>query len=317
MPLALNSTTSNILRARTLFVVIIALFVASSSLFAANEEEQPIASVNRRPVTASQLRLQFFQQAGRSLAAQNNQEELIDKLIDRELIRQFLEKKKIEADSQMLARRMELLTSALERRGENLEDQLAKLEITTDDLEEMLAFEIAWRTYVTKTLDERRIREFWKSNQRDFDGTRVTASQIFLSFPSDATPKDRQQILERLSGIRDSVLSGKANFAHAASENSESPSKTQGGRIGSFERYGQVSDAIASVAFATSPGTISEPFTTEHGAHIVFVEEVSPGDLSLEDARPEVVNKLTQQMWNEQVATQRKTARIRVFTPTE
>ncbi|TWT50099.1 Foldase protein PrsA precursor [Thalassoglobus neptunius] len=297
------------------FMAMIALLSVQPNAFGADDDSQPIASVNRHPVTASQLQLQFFQQAGSSLPVQHDQAQLIEKLIDRELIRQFLEKKKIEADPQVLARRLELLSSALESRGENLDDQLAKLAITIDDLSEMLAFEIAWRTYVTKSLDERRIREFWEANRQSFDGTRVTASQIFLSFPSEATPEDRKRTAERLTDIRKSILSGKVNFAESAREHSDSPSKSQGGRIGSFERYGQVSDDIAKVAFETSPGMISEPFTTEHGAHIVLVEEVTPGDLSLEDARPELINKLAQQMWNERVATERKTARIRVFAP--
>ena len=50
------------------------------------------------------------------------------------------------------------------------------------------------------------------------------------------------------------------------------------------------------VAFATEKGEISPPFQTRFGIHILTVTEVEPGDLTLEDARPELLEFLAEEL---------------------
>ena len=46
--------------------------------------------------------------------------------------------------------------------------------------------------------------------------------------------------------------------------------------------------------------------------HIVKVQKRIPGDLSLEDARPQVVKVLSEQLWEELVERLRKSSRIQL-----
>ena len=67
---------------------------------------------------------------------------------------------------------------------------------------------------------------------------------------------------------------------------------------------------FSQAAFPLKTGEVSEPFRTRYGYHLLTVTERRPGQLSLEDVRALIYNKLAQQAWNELVAEQRKQAEI-------
>ncbi len=63
-------------------------------------------------------------------------------------------------------------------------------------------------------------------------------------------------------------------------------------------------------AFRLKVGEISQPFRSKFGVHLCVVTGRTPGDLSLEDVRDEVLTRLSQEMWKQTVADMRKTAKI-------
>ena len=68
--------------------------------------------------------------------------------------------------------------------------------------------------------------------------------------------------------------------------------------------------AFADAAFELKDGEISSPFRTQFGVHLVTVTGRKPGDLSLEDARDRVLARLSDELWRETVAAERKQAAI-------
>ena len=63
-----------------------------------------------------------------------------------------------------------------------------------------------------------------------------------------------------------------SEFGKIAQEVSECPSKKKGGELGYFTR-GQMVKEFEDAAFSTPPGQITNIIKTEHGYHIILVEE--------------------------------------------
>ena len=134
------------------------------------------------------------------------------------------------------------------------------------------------------------------------------------SHPTDAA---WQAAKDQLHSVRTRILAGEVGFADAARANSQSPSAENGGALGRFEYHGSVTEEISRVAFALKPGEISQPFRTRSAVHLVRVSARIPGQLSLEDARPELINVLARQMWSERVQRERDKADIQLLESSE
>ncbi|MGH7948605.1 MAG: peptidylprolyl isomerase, partial [Candidatus Binataceae bacterium] len=93
---------------------------------------------------------------------------------------------------------------------------------------------------------------------------------------------------------------------------SESPTREKGGDLGFFPYRGKMPTAFTQVVFKLKLGEVSEPFITPFGAHLAKVIEVKAGEaaLSLEDARPAVLSRMSNELWNETVAAERAKANI-------
>ena len=63
-----------------------------------------------------------------------------------------------------------------------------------------------------------------------------------------------------------------SEFGKIAQEVSECPSKKKGGELGYFTR-GQMVKEFEDAAFSTPPGQITNIIKTEHGYHIILVED--------------------------------------------
>ncbi|WP_417850357.1 peptidylprolyl isomerase [Thalassoglobus sp.] len=274
-----------------------------------NLADEIVATVNSRKITGKDLQIEFFQKQLAATPTPQTQDQLIEQLIDRELIKQFLKKRNVTAEQVLIDERMNAIRKLVESKGDDLEKVLGSLGLQEDSLVDMIALQLAWNTHVTRTLTESRIQEFWKANKSQFDGTEIKASQIFKRTPTGTSD---EETLKQLKTLREEIVAQKMTFADAAKMHSDSPSGSKGGDLGTFEYYGRVAEPIAAAAFETQPGKISEPFRSPYGLHIVMVHERNDGDHSLEDARAQVVKALSKTLWDEQVARERKNARIQI-----
>lgn len=280
-----------------------------------DSSDDVIASVNSRELFRSDLQLDFFLRQLEQSPAKMTQQQLIDRLVDRELIRQFLNRRKVEADPTLLKQQMTAIRDLVTRRGDDLTAVLAKLGLSEESLQEMLSLQIAWRMHVTQTLTESTIQKHWSEQNWKYDGSTVTASQIFKRLSPDAMPAEVEAVKQELIQLKNRIERGAISFAEAARQHSDSPSAARGGDLGSFEYYGAVAEPIAEAAFALNVGEVSSPFQSPYGWHLVQLREKLPGDLSLEDARPLVVKTLSDQMWQTQVERERQSARIQILSP--
>ena len=102
-------------------------------------------------------------------------------------------------------------------------------------------------------------------------------SLSYVRIPKQPSVADSQRVERQIDELY-GQLAGGADFATLARDFSEDASNAaEGGDLGFFGRNTMVPEFEA-VAFATPPGSISEPVKTQHGWHIIQVEETTAGD---------------------------------------
>lgn len=269
-----------------------------------------LATVNGRPITAAAVQGDLFLRQLPEHASPAEREQVVERLIDRELIRQFLERRKVVADADRVEFQLQAIRRLLEMKGEKPDEVLGRWGLDDPTLRSFLALPIAWKQHVAGVITEQRIREEWKQSGFRFDGTKVTAAQIVRLVDRNAPESDWQAATSFLEELRGRLQKGEISFAEAARMHSQSPSGANGGSLGEFEFHGHVARQIADAAFALKPGEISPPVRSAGGVHLIRVDKRQPGELSLEDVRPQLIDEISAKLWQEQVARERQSAKI-------
>jgi peptidyl-prolyl cis-trans isomerase C len=139
---------------------------------------------------------------------------------------------------------------------------------------------------------------FYEENAQLFQqSASVDASHILIT-TQGLSEEEKEEALQRAEEIREEVA-GDADFHEVAREESEGPSASNGGRLGSFQR-GQMVPAFEEAAFNLEPGEISEVVETQFGYHIILVTNKSEGQTqSFEEAEAQIQQYLLEQQNNE------------------
>src|SRR5439155_5908089 len=112
---------------------------------------------------------------------------------------------------------------------------------------------------------------YYDANKVFFDKVFVRASHILLKIAPNAAPAERQAATAKLQAIRQQILAGKLDFAKAAQQYSDCPSKTNGGDIGPFPYKFAVLEPFARAAFAMKVNDVSDVVATDFGLHLIKV----------------------------------------------
>lgn len=235
---------------------------------------------------------------------------LLDGLIERQLIRRFLTRQKITPDPQLLAGKIAQINALIIARKSDPEVLLKKLGLTKKTLEAEMGLSLAWDAYLRLAVTDMQIEELFQQHRAELDGTKLRASQIILKIGKNASDKEIAERKAKLTAVRKDILVKKATFAEAAKKNSEAPSKTEGGDIGWFSFRGRMPIQFSDAAFALKVGEISEPVVSRFGVHLIQITDQQPGQLTLEDVRTEIIERLSQELWTKAAAGEREKSKV-------
>jgi peptidyl-prolyl cis-trans isomerase C len=270
-----------------------------------------IATVNGTSVTEGDLEFLYLARAVDDELRASVRDRFLEEFIDRVLLRQFLDKKKVVPSETLVTERVQRMEKLITREGLDFDETLESLGYTRASFREAAALPLAWRMHARTVINNVAIAKYWKAHQAKFDGTEVRASQIVKRVPKEATTEQTAAIKQHLTELRSKIEAGDVTFADTAKAESDSPSGRDGGNIGQFVYRGKMPIELTSVAFRLKVGELSEPFQTRFGMHLLTVTEIVPGDLSLEDARAEIFDTLSQAVQKRLITELRKTANIR------
>ena len=116
----------------------------------------------------------------------------------------------------------------------------------------------------------------------------------------------------KLSEIRQSILSGKTDFASAARELSQDGSAAQGGDLG-WASPGMFVPEFEEVMNHLKEGEISQPIVSRFGVHLIQLTERRRAELSPREVRELVRNQLREAKLDEAYAAWTRDVRERAY----
>ncbi len=241
--------------------------------------------------------------------------EVLEMMIDRLLMEQFLRRQGPKVDEAEVNKRMAEMEQGLKMTGKSLADFCKATDQTEKQVRAVVGQLFQWESYVRGRVSDQDVKRYYDDNKDFFDGVTVHASHILVRVPLTATEAERQAARQRLLAIRQQVVGGQVEFAEAAKKYSECPSAKEGGDIGSFPRKMVVEETFAKAAFALPVGQVSDVVTTDFGMHIIKVTERKLGEQPSEFGKiKDVVRDFCiEELRQAVLAHQRKGAKIDVY----
>jgi peptidyl-prolyl cis-trans isomerase SurA len=124
-------------------------------------------------------------------------------------------------------------------------------------------------------------------------GAEIELSQIVVK--PVVSKEDKQKVIDKLNEIRNDIINNGGSFYSKAVIYSEDPGSSSNGGYYKMNKKTQFVKEFKDVAFRLNEGEISEPFETEFGYHIIFVEKIIGQDIELRHIviSPKVTSKAT------------------------
>jgi len=270
-----------------------------------------LATVNGSRITDADVELEILQSGLNSEdVTPDMRKAILENLIDREVVVQFLRTQPVRVDNKLIAERIKLIEDTIEQNGDDPQKVLKQLGFTPTKLRARLVDTTMWETFFNKQVDDKALKQYFNNHQQQFDGTEVRGSQIFLKLPKNPTQEDIENAKMKLADYKKQIEAGQITFADAAKKWSQAPSARNGGDLGFSPYRGKNPEVFSHVLFKLEKGKMSEPFQTPFGMHLMTVTDRVPGTYQLEDVRGIVRNRLRKELWDKLRESKRGSARI-------
>ncbi|WP_457621610.1 peptidylprolyl isomerase [Persephonella sp.] len=246
-------------------------------------------------------------------------EKAIKNLIYRELLYYEAKKKGLKVTDEEIDKLMEQLIKQYKSK-ENLEKLLKETGLTLEDfkkeLEKRLLVEKLIKEYITVSLTEKDLKEYYEKNKEKFkEPASVKARYIYIKIdPTD--PEGRKKAREKAKKAYQEIKEGK-DFGDVAYRYSDDLSRIKGGDIG-YVHKGRFPKQIEEKIYNLDIGQVSEIIETDTGLHIVKIEGKRPSRLvPFEEIKDKLKKELTQSMqekkFNELIEDAKKHLKVEIY----
>jgi peptidyl-prolyl cis-trans isomerase SurA len=109
-------------------------------------------------------------------------------------------------------------------------------------------------------------------------GSEMEVSQIVVT--PKVTEEEKQKVIDKLKGFKKDIQGGSSFFSKAVLYSEDPGSRSSGGFYKMTRKTPFVKE-FKDVAFSLGEGEISEPFETEFGFHIIYVEKIRGQEIDL------------------------------------
>lgn len=222
-------------------------------------------------------------------------------LITQKLIQQAVAAAKIKVDPSEVDATIEKIKSSIPK-GQTLEGILKSRGEDLASLKKNIADNMAAKKLMeAKTADipeatEAEAKAFYDKNPDKFvKPETVTASHILIKVDPTDTAETKAKKKAKLEEIRKNIIAGTISFEDAAKKNSEGPSASRGGELGTF-RKGQMVPKFEAAAFSQEVGKVGPVIETKFGYHIIKVTaHQKKSTMSFDDVKKQLITYLTNQ----------------------
>jgi peptidyl-prolyl cis-trans isomerase SurA len=106
----------------------------------------------------------------------------------------------------------------------------------------------------------------------------VEIAQIVIQ--PQITKEEKQKVIDKLNEFKRDVAAGSSFYSKAVLYSQDPGSKSNGGYM-KVNRKSPLVKEFKEIAFSLDEGQISDPFETEYGYHIIFIEKIKGQDVEL------------------------------------
>lgn len=189
--------------------------------------------------------------------------------------------------------------------GVTVEELLQKTKMGMDELKEQMKIRkmLLGKANEAPAASEEECLAFFDENKDGMaEEASVAASHILVSVSRDADEAERAAARAKIDDLKAQLDAG-ADFAELAKENSDCPSKANGGSLGRFGK-GMMVPEFEDAAFSQEIGKVGDVVETTFGYHLVLVTDRSEGkEAEYADVKERISELLTAQRQQEAVRT--------------
>lgn len=229
--------------------------------------------------------------------------QVLETLITKKLIDEACASKKITVSDAEIKKEIELIKTILPK-NISLEDMLKKQNIQQTDFEKEIIEQLKIEKLIgVKEPTDEEIKESFEKNKEALSiPETVRARHILIKVEDTDTKEQKEAKYKKANEIRKSIKEG-ADFTKLARENSDCPSKANGGDLGEFAR-GDMVKPFEDVAFKLGTNEISDVVETEYGYHIIqTLAHNPPYTPSLNEVKGKIIIKLKMAQFQNKLAT--------------
>ena len=138
-------------------------------------------------------------------------------------------------------------------------------------------------------------------------GDEVEIAQIVIQ--PEITKAEKQKVIDKLNEFKADIAAGSSFYSKAVLYSQDPGSKSTGGYM-KVNRKSALVKEFKEVAFSLDEGMISEPFETEYGFHIIYIEKIKGQDVELRHIliAPKVSEEAMKEAKDEVTAIRKKIA---------
>jgi peptidyl-prolyl cis-trans isomerase C len=227
-------------------------------------------------------------------------EKLINNLVEQELLYQECQAQGFTVDDVAVETDFDNFKKQF-KSEEDYQKQIKDLNYTEDVLKSQIKKTKAIQQLIEKNvisaivIPDSDLKAYYDSHPDEFkQPERARARHILVKVDANASEADKATARKKIEGIQAQLKKG-GDFAKLATENSDCPSKKNGGDLGFFTR-GQMVKPFEDAAFSLKPGGTSGIVETQFGYHIIQLEEKEPAStLTFDQAKEQLQQKLKQE----------------------
>ncbi|WP_084626020.1 peptidylprolyl isomerase [Flavobacterium soli] len=232
------------------------------------------------------------------LSAQGNSIEgisrcqMLGKLLEERLYaHQALQDSIVVSDAEINSSMEEKIGTMLEQSGGSMDDLVKYYKKSSEEEFRTYFFEILKMNKLTtemtnKIIDKveitpEEVRTFFKGIKKEelpTFGDELEISQIVIK--PEVTQAEKKKVIDQLNSFKTDIAAGSSFYSKAVLYSQDPGSKSNGGFM-KVNRKTPLVKEFKDVAFSLDEGQISDPFETEYGYHIIYIEKIRGQDVDL------------------------------------
>ena len=253
-----------------------------------------IATINNEKILRKDLDLILdrFKNHVNPSALESMEQQITEQLVAQSLLRQFVTEKKLTVDEEIVDKEIAKMRGNIKKnpatKDKTLEDFLKYPGSNIDELKIAIRMSAAIEQYASRSIDDKKLEDYFIKNISNFNSETVTASHILIETQDMKTQDEFDKARAKIEAIKKEIDDG-ADFSECAKKYSDCPTGKSGGNLGSFPRHGAMVEEFANAAFAAEVGKVSDSVKTQFGYHLIKVTAHSPSkDVSFGDVKDTV-----------------------------